>query len=269
MDTDTGVKTYETLLTEVIGEHLLKVTLNRPEVGNARNTQMGLDLLDLWTGLIDDPGEVRCVILTGAGEKIFCAGGDLKQRKGLTPNQWQHQHAIFERGRDALLECPVPVIAAINGHAYAGGLETALVCDFAYAVSTARFALTEVTIGIMPGGGGTQTLPRIVGERRAKEIILTGKPFTAQQALEWGVLNRVCEPGTLMQQVLETAQTICDNAPLSIRQAKKSIHQGLQMDLKRGLMFEIEAYDRLVDTEDRREGVLAFNEKRKPIFKGR
>jgi enoyl-CoA hydratase len=263
------MKPYETLLTETIGEHLLKVTLNRPEVGNARNTQMGRDLLDLWSGLIDDPGDIRCVILTGAGEKIFCAGGDLKQRKSLTPREWQHQHEIFERGRDALLECPVPVIAAINGHAYAGGLETVLVCDFAYAVGTARFALTEVTIGIMPGGGGTQTLPRVVGERRAKEIILTGKPFSAQQALDWGILNRVCEPGTLMDQVLETARTICDNAPLSVRQAKKSIHHGLQMDLKRGLMFEVEAYNRLVDTEDRREGVLAFNEKRKPVFKGR
>lgn len=261
--------TYETLLTEAPGDHLLRVTLNRPEVGNARNTQMGLDLLDLWTRLADDPGEVRCVVLTGAGDRIFCAGGDLKQRQGLTPKQWQHQHEIFERGRDALLECPVPVIAAVNGHAYAGGLETVLVCDFAYAAAPARFALTEVTIGIMPGGGGTQTLPRIVGERRAKEIILTGKPFTAQQALEWGVLNRVCEPGTLMDQVLETAGTICANAPLSIRQAKKSIHHGLQMDLRRGLMFEVEAYNRLVDTEDRREGVLAFNEKRKPDFKGR
>lgn len=174
----------------------------------------------------------------------------------------------WERGRDALLDCPVPVIAAINGHAYAGGLETLLVCDFAYAVSTARFALTEVTIGIMPGGGGTQTLARRVGEARAKEIILTGKPFTAQQALDWSVINRVCEPGTLMDAVMETARTICDNAPLSVRQAKKSIHNGLQMDLRRGLMFEIEAYNRLVDTEDRREGVLAFNEKRKPVFKG-
>jgi enoyl-CoA hydratase len=263
------MKTYESLLTERVGLHVLKVTLNRPEVGNAKNTQMGLDLLELWTGLIDDPGDVRCVILTGAGDRIFCAGGDLKQRKTLTARQWQHQHEIFERGRDALLDCPVPVIAAVNGHAYAGGLETLLVCDFAYAVSAARFALTEVTIGIMPGGGGTQTLARRVGEARAKEIILTGKPFTAQQAMDWGVINRICEAGTLMEQVLETAQAICDNAPLSVRQAKKSIHNGLQMDLRRGLSFEIEAYNRLVDTEDRREGVLAFNEKRKPVFKGR
>jgi enoyl-CoA hydratase len=261
--------TYETLLVETPRPHLLLVTLNRPEVGNAKNTQMGLDALDLWTRLIDRPGDVRCVVLTGAGERIFCAGGDLKQRKGMTPEEWQHQHEIFERGRDALLDLPMPVIAAVNGHAYAGGLETVLVCDFAYAVRGARFALTEVTIGIMPGGGGTQTLARVVGERRAKEIILTGRPFTAEQALEWGVVNHVSEPGKLMEDVFATAGAICDNAPLSVRQAKKSIHHGLQMDLKRGLMFEIEAYNRLVDTEDRREGVLAFNEKRKPVFKGR
>ncbi|MGH7043680.1 MAG: enoyl-CoA hydratase-related protein, partial [Acetobacteraceae bacterium] len=221
------------------------------------------------TRLIDHPGDIRCVVLTGAGERIFCAGGDLKQRKGMTQAEWQHQHEIFERGRDALLDLPMPVIAAMNGHAYAGGLETVLVCDFAYAVRGARFALTEVTIGIMPGGGGTQTLARVVGERRAKEIILTGRPFTAEQALEWGVVNHVSEPGKLMEDVFVAAQAICDNAPLSVRQAKKAIHHGLQMDLKRGLMFEIEAYNRLVDTEDRREGVLAFNEKRKPAFKGR
>jgi enoyl-CoA hydratase len=164
------MQTYETVLTEMIGEHQLKVTLNRPEVGNAKNTQMGLDPLDLWTRLIDDPGEMRCVIPTGAENQVCCAGSDLKQRKGMTPKEWQHQHEIFEHGRDALLELPVPVIAAVNGHAYDGGLETVLVCDFANAVRGARFALSEVTIGTMPGGGGTQTLPRVVGERRAKEI---------------------------------------------------------------------------------------------------
>jgi enoyl-CoA hydratase len=263
------MKTYETLLTEAVGDHVLKVTLNRPDVGNARNTQMGLDLLDLWTGLIDDPGDFRCVILTGAGDRIFCAGGDLKQRKGLTPRQWQHQHEIFERGRDALLELPMPIIAAVNGHAYGGGTESVLACDFAYAVDTARFALTEVTVGIMPGGGGTQLAPRAMGTRRAMEFICTGAPISAEQALEWGILNKICQPGELMDQVLATAEKIAANAPLSIRQAKKSIRAGSQMDLKNGLLFEIEAYNRLVVTEDRREGVLAYNEKRKPVWQGR
>jgi enoyl-CoA hydratase/carnithine racemase len=260
---------YETILTETIERHLLVVTLNRPEVGNAKNTQMGLDTLDVWSSLVAHPGDIRCVVLTGAGEKIFCAGGDLKQRKGMTQAEWQHQHEIFERSRDALMDCPVPVIAAVNGHAYGGGCETVLACDFVYAVRGARFALPEVTLGIMPGAGGTQLLPRAVGERRAKEIILTGRPFTAEQALDWGMINHISEPGALLDDVLTTARRICDNAPLSIRQAKKSIHHGLQMDIRRALWFEIEAYNRLVDTEDRREGVLAFNEKRKPDFKGR
>jgi enoyl-CoA hydratase/carnithine racemase len=161
------------------------------------------------------------------------------------------------------------VIAALNGHAYAGGLEMALACDFAYAVKTARFALTEVTLGIMPGAGGTQLLPRAVGERRAKEIILTGKPFGAEEALQWGILNRLCEPEALMPDALATAGTIAANAPISVRQAKKSIVYGMQMDLRTAFRFEIEAYNRMVPTEDRQEGIRAFNEKRKPVFKGR
>jgi len=144
-----------------------------------------------------------------------------------------------------------------------------LCCDFSYAVRTARFALTEVTLGIMPGGCGTQTLPRTVGERRAKEIILTGEPFTADDALTWGVVNRLCEPGEVVALAHRIAQRISSNAPLSVRQAKLSIHQGLQMDLTSGLYFEIEAYNRLISTEDRREGIRAFNEKRKPVYVGR
>ena len=260
---------YETLAIETPEPHVAVVRLNRPEVSNALNTQMGLDLLAVWTALIADPGDVRCVVLTAAGEKAFCGGGDLKQRNGMTDAQWQHQHEIFERAYWALHDCPVPVIAAVNGHAYAGGLELMLSCDFAYAVRTARFALTEVTIGIMPGGTGTVNLPRAVGERRAKEIILTGKPFTADQAYEWGLLNRICEPGAVMDAALDTARTVAANAPLSVRQAKKSIHWGLQMDQRTAFRFEIEAYNRLVPTEDRLEGVRSFNEKRKPGFRGR
>ena len=260
---------YATLKLEMIEPHVLLITLNRPEVANAINTQMGHDMLDLWRRLTDDAGDVRCAILTGAGEKTFCAGGDLKERNGMTKQQWVAQHELFERAYWTLVEVPVPIIAAINGHAYAGGLEAALACDFLYATSTARFALTEVSIGIMPGGGGTQNLPRAVGERRAKEIILTAKPFSAQQAAEWGLVNRVCEPAELMPAVLETARAIAGNAPLSVRQAKKSIHFGLQMELKTAYRFEVEAYNHLIETEDRYEGIRAFNEKRKPVFKGK
>jgi enoyl-CoA hydratase len=260
---------YETLAVETPEPHLLVVRINRPEVANAFNTQTGRDIHAVWTALTHDPGDVRCAVFTGAGERAFCAGGDLKERHGMTDEAWQRQHEIFARAYWALMDCPIPVIAAVNGHAYAGGLEMVLACDFAYAVRTARFALTEVTIGIMPGAGGTQNLPRAVGERRAKEIILTGRPFSAQEALDWGIVNRLCEPGELMPAVLDTARTIAANAPLSVRQAKKAIHYGLQMDLRTGFRFEIEAYNLLVPTEDRLEGVRSFNEKRKPVFKGR
>lgn len=259
----------ETIALEMVAPHVLCVRLNRPEVANALNTQMGRDLLAVWTRLVEDPGEVRCAILTGTGGRAFCAGGDLKERNGMTDAQWVAQHEIFERAYWTQMDCPVPIIAAVNGHAYAGGLEMVLASDFAYGQRGARFALTEVTIGIMPGAGGTMTLPRAVGERRAKEIILTGRPFSAEEALAWGVLNALHEPEALWPAVLETAERIAANAPLAVRQAKKSIHFGMQMDLRTGLRFEIEAYNRLVPTEDRREGVASFNEKRKPVFKGR
>ncbi|HET6305871.1 MAG TPA: enoyl-CoA hydratase-related protein [Rhodopila sp.] len=262
------MKTYETITVTAPQDHTVLVTLNRPEVANAMNTQMGLDLLDAFDSVCAAPNQQRCIVITGAGPKAFCAGGDLKQRNGMTDEQWQDQHLIFERMIRAMLACPVPVIAAVNGAAYAGGLEIALCADFIYAADTARFALTEVTLGIMPGAGGTQNLPRAVGTRRAKEILLTGRPFTVQQAFDWGMVNRICQPDALLQQALETAATIAANAPISTRQIKQSVNMGLNTDLQTALMFEIEAYNRLVPTEDRREGIRAFNEKRKPVYKG-
>ncbi len=259
----------ETLALHSPAPHVLQITLNRPAVANAMNTQMGLDMLAVFDALGADPAAYRCIILTGAGEKAFCAGGDLKQRNGMTDAQWQAQHLIFERQIRAMLACPIPIIAAVNGAAYAGGLEMVLCCDFAYAASTARFALTEVTLGIMPGAGGTQNLPRAVGTRRAKEILLTGLPFTAEQAEAWGVVNKVCAPADLLPDVLATATRIAGNAPISTRQIKHSVNTGMQMDLASALMFEIEAYNRMVPTEDRHEGVRAFNEKRIPVFQGR
>jgi enoyl-CoA hydratase/carnithine racemase len=251
------------------GAHVLVVTLNRPEVLNAISTQMSREWLEVFNGLAADPGETRCVVLTGAGERAFCAGADLKERDGMSVETWRTQHALFEQAFVALMECPVPIVAAVNGHAYGGGLETALCCDFIYASRNARLALSELRLGIMPGGAGTQNLPRAVGERRAKELILTARAFSAEEGAAWGLVNKVCEPGRTLADALETAQAIAENAPIAVRQAKKSIHYGLQTDLLTGYRFEIEAYNRLVDTEDRREGVRAFNEKRKPVFKGR
>lgn len=261
--------TFDTLRCETAAPHVLRVTLNRPEVGNAINTQMGRDLLALWTQLTEDGGDWRCVVLTGAGDKIFCAGGDLKERNGMTRAQWQHQHEIFERVSWAMVDLPLPIVAALNGHAYGGGLELALCADFIYAADNARMALPEVSLGIMPGMGGTQNLPRAVGERRARELILSAQPFTAQQASEWGLVNAVHAREALAEQALATAQRIAANAPLAVRQVKKSIRYGGQMELRTAYRFEIEAYNHLVDTEDRGEGVAAFNEKRAPQFRGR
>ena len=243
---------YSTIQCEMRRPHVLLVTLNRPQVRNAFNTQMGQELLDLWTRLSADAGEARCVVITGAGEQAFCAGADLKERKGMTSEAWHSQHELFERAFWTLGDLPLPVIAAVNGPAYAGGFELALMCDFIYAARTARFALTEVSLGIMPGAGGTQNLPRAVGERRAKEIILTARPFTAEEATEWGLVNRLCEPGELLTAALETAATIAANAPLAVKQAKKSIRYGTQMEIRTAYRFEVEAYNQLVDTEDRR-----------------
>lgn len=262
-----SLPSYQTLALDQRDEHVLVVTLNRPEVLNALNTQMGKDKLDLWTRLAAEPGELRCVVLTGAGERAFCAGADLKERNGMSEAVWRAQHEIFERAFMALMELPLPVIAAMNGQAYGGGLEIALACDFIYAAQGTRFALSEVSLGIMPGGGGTQNLARAVGERRAKELILTARAFSAEEAHGWGLVNKLCD--SPLSDALETARAIAANAPLAVRQAKKAIHYGLQMDLLTGYRFEIEAYNQLIDSEDRKEGVRAFNEKRKPRFQGK
>ena len=260
---------FETITVERRDNSILLITLNRPDAANALNTQMGRDLIELFEGLTIDIEGLRVAVLTGHGTKAFCAGGDLKQRNGMTDAEWQAQHLIFERMLRAIMGCPIPVIAAVNGAAYGGGCEIAAAADFIYAVTYARFALTEVTLGIMPGAGGTQNLPRAVGERRAKELILSGLPFSAQEAEAWGLVNRVFLQAELLDATMAIAAQIAGNGPISVRQAKQAIHRGLQMSLADGLAFEIEAYNRLVPTEDRREGVLAFNERRKPNFRGK
>ena len=260
---------YETLLLERRDQHLLVVTFNRPQRSNAFNTQMGLDLKDVFSHFYIDQCQTRCVILTGVGAKAFCAGADLKDRNSMTTEQWQRQHAVFEQMTEAILNCPIPIIAAVNGVAYGGGCELALSADFIYAARTARFAQPETKLGIMPGAGGTQNLPRACGVRRAKELILTGAPFTALQAYEWGIVNQLCDDDALLDDALHTAHSIAANAPLAVQQAKKSINMATQLDLKSGYAFEIEAYQKMVPTEDRLEGVRAFNEKRPPRFEGR
>ena len=264
-----ALSSYETLLLTVDEHRIGVITMNRPDALNAMNTRMMEELRDCFMGFYVDPDQAACLVLTGSGERGFCTGADLKERKGMSDAVWRRQHAIVEQAIKAIMDCPVPIIAAVNGAAFAGGLELALGCDFVYAADHAKFALTEVTLGIMPGAAGTQNLPRAVGVRRAKEIVLTGAPFNSADALAWGMVNKVCSAGQLMPDVMAVAQRIAANAPISVRQAKKSLDKATELDRATGYAFEIEAYNRTVPTEDRQEGINAFNEKRKPIYKGR
>lgn len=260
---------FETLLLTSPAPHVTLVTMNRPAAMNAMNTTMMEEIGRCFAQFYIEPDAARCLVLTGAGDKAFCAGADLKERNGMTDAVWRRQHAIVEQTIRSMLDCPLPIIAAVNGAAYAGGCELAMACDFIYAAEHARFAQTEVALGIIPGAMGTQNMPRAVGVRRAKEAILSAQPFNAADALAWGLANRVLPQADLMRETIATAARIAANAPVAVRQAKRSMDKATDLDRSNGYSFEIEAYNRTVGTEDRKEGILAFNEKRKPDFKGR
>ena len=247
---------------------VVTVVMDRPEQMNAMNTAMGEDLVRCFQELAED-ATVRAVVLTGEGERAFCAGGDLKERNEMSDEAWRAQHVIFEQAVFAVLRCPVPVIAAVEGFALAGGCELALLSDFIVASESAVFGLPETTLGIFPGMGGTQLLPRIVGAPLAKEMIFTGRRVKADEAKAAGLVNHVVRIGQAWPRALAIAETIAHNGPVAIRQAKKAIAGGLDLDLTSAINLAIEAYNVTVVTEDRLEGVRAFNEKRKPLFKGR
>lgn len=249
-----------------VEKNLAAITLNRPEVFNCFNYEM---LLELEAAVEDirTNSEVRAVIFTGAGEKAFCAGADLKERKTLSDEQVKRN--LYKIGEvftkiDAL---PQPTIAAINGYAFGGGMELALSCDFRLIAEGTSVGLTETGLGIIPGAGGTQRLPRIIGEAKALELILTARKITSQQALEYGlVLNAVPD---VMEAAAGLAEEMLQNGPIALQQAKFSIKQGMNADLQTGLHIERKAYEVTIPTEDRVEALTAFSEKRKPVFKGK
>jgi enoyl-CoA hydratase/carnithine racemase len=259
---------YATLLLEFPDPHVGVLKFNRPLAANALDTQMGRDILALFSELTLNPREARCIVVTGTGTRAFCAGGDLKERDGMSDSAWLAQHVIFEQAFRAVMECPIPLIAAVNGAAYGGGCELALACDFIYAAESARFAQTETRLGIIPGGGGTQLLARAVGAARAKEIILSAVPFDAAQAFAWGMVNKVVPDAALLEEALATARVIAANAPIAVRQAKLAISNGAEVDRRSGLIIEIAAYNQTVPTSDRREGIRAAIERRPPKFTG-
>lgn len=256
----------KTLHLTMENDHILTVTLHRPEVRNAINYKMMQELLALWETEIPQRPHLRCIILTGSGDKAFCAGADLKERQHISLDTWRQQHLALQQAMLAQTRCPIPIIAAVNGAAFGGGLEIALACDFIYAANTAVFAQSEVKLGIMPGAMGTQNLPKACGARKAKELSFTGEPFSAEQAYAWHIVNKLVEPAVLLEEALKTANIIASNAPFAVRQVKKAINASLTMDISTGYQFELSAYQQLLPTQDRIEGINAFNEKRKPIF---
>ncbi|RFU62811.1 enoyl-CoA hydratase [Peribacillus saganii] len=211
----------------------------------------------------------RSVILTGSGRKAFSAGADLKERIRMDKSQVREYLNKIRKTYRQIEQLPQPVIAAINGLCIGGGLEMALACDLRISSSNSVFSLPEVKIGIIPGGGGTQRLMRAVGDLYAKEMILTGKKISADKALAIGLLNEVTEDKSVLQRAIELAEEINENAPISVQKAKEVLNYGRNAVLEEGLIIEAEAYEEVLHTKDREEALIAFNEKRKPIFKGR
>lgn len=246
---------------------ILTITINRPDRMNAldrRTLQLGAELIDR----IYYEKDIRVVIVTGAGDRAFCAGADLKERSSMNSMEVRNYILRIKNTLSALENLNKPVIAAINGVALGGGLEFALACDIRIAAPHARLGLTETSLGIIPGAGGTQRLPRLIGRGRAKELIFTAEIIDARKALEYGLINHIAPEGKLMDAAREVADRIKANSPLAIEQAKIAVNRGMETDIRSGLRIESDAYEKLIPTRDREEALNAFREKRKPQFRG-
>ncbi|MCS1350609.1 enoyl-CoA hydratase-related protein [Mechercharimyces sp. CAU 1602] len=247
-------------------EGISVITLQRPEVYNALN----LNALHELQRIIEELSyskATRAVILTGRG-RAFCSGADLKERRGMPPEQVRRYVKTIRETFYALSQLPKPIIAAVNGLALGGGMELALAADIRFASTEAIFGLTETSLGIIPGAGGTQLLPRIVGSAKAKELIFTARKIDAAEAERIGLVTQVTTAEELMPTAMGIAALICDNAPLAVAQAKSAINLGKEVDLETGLMIEAKSYETLIPTKDRIEGLQSFREKRKPIYLG-
>ncbi|OQP07252.1 enoyl-CoA hydratase [Geobacillus sp. 46C-IIa] len=243
------------------------VTLNRPEAANALSRALLLELGSLLQE-VKFRKDVRVVILTGAGEKVFCAGADLKERVGMNETEVRQAVALISKTINEVEKVPQPVIAALNGSAFGGGLELALACDIRFAADDIQLGLTETSLGIIPGAGGTQRLPRLVGIGKAKELIFAAKRITAKEAERIGLVEYAVPRAELMERALELARQIAENAPIAVRQAKRAVQSVFNVDLETGLAIEQLAYEATIPTKDRLEGLQAFKERRKPVYKG-
>ena len=244
-------------------------TLDRPDRMNSLSRDTLFALGRLAREAVANPS-VRAIVITGAGDKAFCAGADLKERQGMTENDVRVQVDLYRTELGPLDRSPKPVVAALNGVAFGGGLELALLCDLRVGAAHVKVGLPETTLGIIPGAGGTQRLGRIVGEARAKEMILLGRPLTADEALAWGLLNRVTPAGKgVLEDTLEWLAPIANGAPIAQAAALEAIDRSFDTTLELGLELEKISYDKTLVSEDRKEALRAFAEKRKPVFQGK
>ena len=261
------MKSYETII-YAVDDHVATVTLNRPDVHNAQNDTLRRELYEIFGALITDD-DVKVVVVTGAGERAFSAGADIREFVApASPTELRERRKRLDY-RAMMERCAQPIIAAVNGFALGGGLELALACDIRIAAESAQLGLTEVNLAIIPGGGGTQRLPRLIGRGKALEMILTGARIPAAEALRIGLVERVVPAGEALKAATELARTIADKAPIALRYAKEAVVKGLGMSLEDGLRLEGDLSTLLRTTEDRVEGAKAFLEKRKPRWTGR
>lgn len=249
-------------------DHIVTLTLNRPNAANAMSIQL-LDELNRCLAKIQEHPKVRCLIITGSGNKAFCAGADLKERKMMTEDEVIQTVRYIGQTVNNVEKMPIPVIAAINGAAFGGGLELALACDLRITSSQAKMGLTETSLAIIPGAGGTQRLPRLIGVGQAKRLIFTAAKISAEEAKQIGLVEEVVHEEHLLDTVIKLAKQIAENAPIAIKQAKQAIDLGLKTDIATGIELEHICYKETIHTDDRREGLQAFSEKRKPVYEGK
>jgi enoyl-CoA hydratase len=246
---------------------IFTIILDRPEAMNALSRALLAELASM-IGSLEQDGSARVLIVIGAGDRAFSAGADLKEREQMTPDEAMETIRRIRDTITSLAALPFPTIAAINGAAFGGGTELALACDFRIASSTATLGLTETSLGIIPGGGGTQRLARLIGPGRAKELIFTARRIDAGEALRYGLVEEVVAPEEVRGRARDIAARIAENAPLAVRAAKEAVRRGSEIPLAEALLLETELYERIIETKDRLEGLAAFREKRKPVYRG-
>ena len=250
---------------EFISDKIALITLNRPKAANALSLQL-LDELNNILNHLKTNESIVCTILTGVGQKVFCAGADLKERETMNEKEALETVKMIGQTITNVAELPMPTIAALNGAAFGGGLELALACDLRVAQENISLGLTETALAIIPGAGGTQRLARLIGVGQAKRLIYTAARISGKEAFDIGIVEYLAE--NAVEQALTIAQQMTANGPIALRQAKLAIDHGLQTDLETGLMIEHLAYQQTLTTEDRLEGLQAFKEKRQPNYNG-